>query len=108
MKVGAVTNVLEDVPRLRERRRAYPGHTLTAHLGQIAGVPGRLLDQPAHTVAANTATDDVPFQGTRRAVMRTTRTVVGLARQKRIVVSGAYGLQDCEASRHAWRVPQVL
>src|SRR5215470_14479773 len=63
VKVRAVPNVLEDVLRLREWRRAYPGHTLTTYLGQIAGVPGRLLDQPAHAVAANTATDDVPFQG---------------------------------------------
>src|SRR5262249_15624576 len=107
-KKGAVTNVLEDMTCLREWRRAYPGHTLPAHLGQIAGVPGRLPDQPAHAMAPNTATADGPFQGTCRAVMRTTRTVVGLARRKRIVVPGAYGLQDRQASRNAWCLPQAL
>src|SRR5262249_39599862 len=102
VKVGTVTNVLEDMMRLRERRRAYPGHPLPAHLGQIAGMPGRLLDQPAHAMAPNTTTDDVPFQGACRAVMRTAGAVVGLARQKRLIVPRAYGLQDRQASRNTW------
>src|SRR5262249_16927898 len=102
VKVGTVTNVLEDMMRLRERRRAYPRHPLPAHLGQIAGMPGRLLDHPAHAMAPNTTTDDVPFQGACRAVMRTAGAVVGLARQKRLIVPRAYGLQDRQASRNTW------
>src|SRR5262249_1980632 len=55
-----------------------------------------------HAMAPNTATDDVPFQGACRAVMRTAGAVVGLTRQKRLVVPRAYGLQDLQASRNTW------
>src|SRR5262249_37650653 len=59
-------------------------------------------------VAPNTATDDVPFEGTRRAVMRTARAVVRLARQKGIVVPGADSLQDCQTRRNARCLSEAL
>ena len=108
VKIRAIADVLDNVARLSERCGAHPGHTLTAHLGQIAGMPGGLLDQTTHAVAADTSTDYLAFQRSCRAIVRTTGTVIRLTRQKRIVVTGADGLQDRQARRYAWCLTETL
>ena len=53
MEVGAVAEVLEHVLGVGEGRLAYPGGTLTTHLGKGMGVP---IGHPCrHVVAANAA-----------------------------------------------------
>src|SRR5262245_25485892 len=59
-------------------------------------------------MAADAPTDDLPCQRPRRAVVRTAGAVVGLAHHKRIVVASAYGLQDRQARRNAWCLPEAL
>src|SRR5437764_9382117 len=62
VEVRAIADVLDDVTRLGKWRCAHPGHAFTTHLRQIAGMPSGLLDQTAHAVAADAATDDLAFQ----------------------------------------------
>ena len=77
MDVGAVADVLEDMPARRERRLADPVGALGAHLGVALGMT--VLDALDHVVAADAGIGARAFRDDGAGVVRTAGAEIGRA-----------------------------
>ena len=75
VKVGAVTQILEQVLGAGERGHADPRRTLRAHLEQELDASADIAHQSSHSVAADSAAGELPLEQQGRPVVRAAGTV---------------------------------
>ena len=99
--VGAVAEVLEDVPAVGEGRLADPVGALAAHVGEALGVAVHPLH---HVVAADAGVGAGAFGEAGRGVVRAARAEPGLADGDLLGVVGADGVVEDGRGRRLERV----